>query len=571
MLDNTRQVALSSSAMRKFSRLLAVGALTLAPASAHALTGFYAGSADGPVVSHAANVVLMREGKRTVLAMENDYVGPVQDFVIVVPVPFVVRKETVRTLPREVFAHLDQITAPRLVEYWEQDPCATTPAAPASTAPVPGAGLLKPGEAHAVSTDAQFAVGEYDITVLGTKDSAALAAYLRAAKYKLPANAEELFRPYVERGMKFFVAKVDPKKVKLEGGRAILSPLRFSYDAETLELPLRLGAALSSDGSQDLVVTVLAKGQRYEAANLPNVAIPTNLDLTDAAKAQFTPFYASLFDRTVEKNPRAAITEYAWDVTSCDACTAVALTPSELATLGSDSMPGAVVSCDPPFTLESNGHKRPKPECLVGFPVKPAEVDHSRRHADEHASDLVMSRLHLRYGKEPLPDDLVLRAGAPLSGGREIVSSDNTLEHGAQAAKTNHFQARYAVRHAWAGAIACKEPHRGTWGGPPAGTKADALAKAALEVAFAPHGTAPVDGFVSPASLKDLDGLAIAQPAQLAKPLVTDASADASPVLPTDEAKAGCKACTLQASSAPSSPGALALLGLALLGLRRRR
>ncbi|MEO6575462.1 MAG: DUF2330 domain-containing protein [Polyangiaceae bacterium] len=557
--------------MRKISGLLAIGAFTLAPTSAHALTGFYAGSADGPAVNHAANVVLMRDGKRTVLAMENDYVGPVQDFVLVVPVPFVVRKETVRTLPREVFAHLDAVTAPRLVEYWEQDPCATTATHPPAT-PRGSDTLFKPGEAHGVNTDAQFAVGEYDVVILGTKDSAGLDAWLRAAKYKLPTNAETLFRPYVERGMKFFVAKVDPKKVKFEGGRAILSPLRFSYDAETLELPLRLGA-LSSDGSQELVVTILAKGQRYEAANLPNVAIPTNLDLTDAAKAQFGAFYASLFDRTVEKNPRAAITEYAWDVTSCDACTSTALTPSELATLGADSIPGAVVSCDPPFRIDGDGHKRQKPECLVGFPKAP-EVTRGggKKSADEHADDFVMSRLHLRYGKDPLPDDLVFRAGAPLAGGREIVGPDNTLEHGAQAAKTNHFQARYAVRHAWAGAIACKEPHRGNWGGPPPGTKVDALAKAALEVAFAPHGTSPVDALVSPASIKDLDGLAIAQPAMPVKALVADASPDAaSASLPTDEAKAGCKACTLQSSSASSSPAGLALLGLALLGWRRRR
>ena len=245
MLDNTRQGALSSSAMRKrtgVAGFLAIAAVGFASASARASTGFYAGSTDGPLVNHAANVVLMRDGKRTVLAMENDYQGPPEEFVMVIPVPFVMHKEGVRTLPREVFAHLDQVTAPRLVEYWEQDPCATkAPALAAPTTPrnMP---LSAPAEAHGVSTEARFAVGEYDVVILTAKDSLGLDAWLRDAKYKVPANAEPLFRPYVPRGMKFFVAKVDPKKVKFEGGRAILSPIRFSYDAETFELPLRLGS-----------------------------------------------------------------------------------------------------------------------------------------------------------------------------------------------------------------------------------------------------------------------------------------------------------------------------------------
>ena len=38
--------------------------------------------------------------------------------------PVVLQKENVKTLPREVFAKLEQLDAPRLVEYWEQDPCA---------------------------------------------------------------------------------------------------------------------------------------------------------------------------------------------------------------------------------------------------------------------------------------------------------------------------------------------------------------------------------------------------------------------------------------------------------------
>ena len=50
--------------------------------------------------------------------------------------------------------------------------------------------------------------------------------------YKIPAGAEPYLRPYVQMGMKFFVAKVDVAKVKFERTgngpeQAMLSPLRF--------------------------------------------------------------------------------------------------------------------------------------------------------------------------------------------------------------------------------------------------------------------------------------------------------------------------------------------------------
>ena len=55
--------------------------------------------------------------------MQNNYQGPPQDFAMVVPVPVVLHEGDVKTLPKEVFAKVDMMGAPRLVEYWEQDPC----------------------------------------------------------------------------------------------------------------------------------------------------------------------------------------------------------------------------------------------------------------------------------------------------------------------------------------------------------------------------------------------------------------------------------------------------------------
>src|SRR5690349_14502108 len=98
-------------------------ALTLA-ADANAFCGFYVGGAGSKLFNDATQVVMMREGTRTVLSMQNDYKGPPEKFAMVVPVPIVLQKTDVKTLPRDVFTRVDQLDAPRLVEYWEQDPCA---------------------------------------------------------------------------------------------------------------------------------------------------------------------------------------------------------------------------------------------------------------------------------------------------------------------------------------------------------------------------------------------------------------------------------------------------------------
>src|SRR5688572_33176727 len=95
----------------------AAAAATFAVASpADAFCGFYVGGADSKLFNNATQVVLMREGTRTVLSMQNNYEGPPSDFAMVVPVPVVLQEENVKTLPRELFDRIDQLDAPRLVE-----------------------------------------------------------------------------------------------------------------------------------------------------------------------------------------------------------------------------------------------------------------------------------------------------------------------------------------------------------------------------------------------------------------------------------------------------------------------
>ncbi len=463
----------------------AVVAVVCLPQVAHAFCGFYVSPGESQLVADATQVVLMRKGTRTVLSMQNNYKGPVEAFAMVIPVPVVLKETDVKTLPKDVFANVERMGAPRLVEYWEQDPCMKEQleyrrAVPSAAPPMKMARKAESKEDLGVTVEAQFTVGEYQIVILSAKDSTGLDTWLRREKYNIPKGAEPLLRPYVEGGMKFFVAKVDVKKVKFVDGRADLSPLRFHYDSDSFELPIRLGLANSS-GTQDLIVSILAPGQRYEVANYKNVTIPTNLEVDNSVRERFGSFYAALFDRTIEKNPGAVVTEYAWQASTCDPCPGPTLNMNDFMTLGADVLEPNQQIADPATkpAPPPQGGRAPRPVPPPGPPPM------RRRVPPGWGMDFVLTRLHARYGKD-LQNDLVFKAAPPIVGGREFLSNNGKLEEGAQPSSMNNFQGRYAIRHRWTGKIACDKPVRNRWGGPPNGVQPPTAA--AMGLAFAPRG-----------------------------------------------------------------------------------
>ena len=542
---------------------LVVAALAV-PRVASAFCGFYVSGAGTDLYNNATQVVLMREGTRTVLSMQNNYTGPPQNFAMVVPVPVVLQEENVKTLPTEVFQRLDQLTAPRLVEYWEQDPCQqlkyeqerAKAMAPMAT------GAMQDDESDSdlgVTIEAQFDVGEYQVVILSASESTGLDTWLKKEGYKIPDGAEPFLRPYVEAGSKFFVAKVDVAKVKFESGRATLSPLRFHYDSEDFSLPVRLGLMNAKD-KQDLIVHILAMGQRYEVSNFKNVTIPTNLDVVDAARERFGEFYAALFDRTLEKNPGSVVTEYSWDASSCDPCPVPALNWNELATFGYDvlHLPATEAKKKVPGKPDAVDELLAKPRVAPPMPPPPPP-----------RAGFVVTRLHARYSVDSLGEDLVFAAAPPIAGGREMIGQGGKLEEGSVAASMNNFQARYAIRHEWTGPVECKDPVRGVWGGPPAGEHR-ATPKSATDLAFVPRGKTKLATMVR-TDIPEI-GVTAGKPA-------AGASAGANPATGTEASAQGegsgaadkkkKKGCGCAAGE--GSTGGLLLLALAGLVLARRR
>ena len=104
--------------------------------SAQAFCGFYVAKADSSLYNKASQVVIAREGKRTVLSMMNDYQGDLKEFAMVIPVPTVLKKGQINVGDKAMFERIDAFTAPRLVEYFDPDPCVERMVALAAVAEV---------------------------------------------------------------------------------------------------------------------------------------------------------------------------------------------------------------------------------------------------------------------------------------------------------------------------------------------------------------------------------------------------------------------------------------------------
>lgn len=461
--------------------LVALGLVASAPRDAAAFCGFFVAPGDKPLHNDATMVALMREGTRTAITMSNNYKGPAADFAMVVPVPVVLQKEMVKVLNKSVFTRLETLSAPRLVEYWEQDPCNPYPPMPPPVA-MPSKPSMAPkgagggaDQSYGVKIEAKFEVGEYQILVLSAKQSDGLEAWLHDNKYNIPKGAATALAPYIKEQMKFFVAKIDVKKVQMDAqGVAQLSPLRFHYESNDFRLPVRLGL-LNASGRQDLIVFTLSKQSRYEVANYPNVFIPTNLEVSDDTRKSFAPFYAALFDEAVSKGQgKGIVTEYAWTTPffsygggmKCDPCPPEPLTDNnDLAALGGDVLLGMGAPPPPPLPPQPPpGPGAPKP---MPMPAKPMPWGGGGWGG---GFNMVLTRLHARYDANTLTEDLIFKTADPVVGGREhVVDGKGGIEKGAQPASMNNFQARYIIRHAWTGPVKCQNPQRGIWGGPPGG------------------------------------------------------------------------------------------------------
>ena len=98
----------------------------LATGPASAFCGFYVAQADSKLFNKSSKVVLTRDGDQTAITMASDFEGDVKEFAVVVPVPTFIERKQIGVVDPKTIDHLDRYTAPRLVEYHDDDPCRPT-------------------------------------------------------------------------------------------------------------------------------------------------------------------------------------------------------------------------------------------------------------------------------------------------------------------------------------------------------------------------------------------------------------------------------------------------------------
>ena len=418
--------------VRRFIRLSClffIAAMLVAAIPARAFCGFYAGKADASLFNQASQVVVARDGNRTVLSMLNDYSGPLSDFVLVVPTPVVLKQGQVRIAEKAVFEHLDAYSSPRLAEYYDSNPCALDfswgqppPVVYRMMAPAAAMDMAKPtamarDKALGVTVEARYTLEEYDIVSLSAKQSDGLEIWLRENGYKIPKGASEALRPYINQGMKFFVAKVNLKE-QLKTGYSTLRPLQFAFESEKFMLPMRLGMLNAAPGKpQDLIVYLMTKNGRVESSNYRTAKLPANVNLPDFIKPKFQDFYKAMFDNSTRTDDyRTVFTEYFWNMGWCDPCAAQPLSREELLRAGVFWLDG---DAGQNFSAMQNSGQVVLPPInrMGGMPV-------------------MLTRLHLRYTPRTFPEDLMFT----------------------QTSDTQNWQARYVIQNPYGGSVSeCTE------------------------------------------------------------------------------------------------------------------
>ena len=388
--------------MRILVTVLAATITIAVSTTAQAFCGFYVARADTSLFNRASQVVLVRDGDRTVITMANDFQGEVEDFAVVVPVPTFIEREQINVADNGLIEHLDAYTAPRLVEYHDGDPCVRyrhyEMMSSDNAAPAGRMDLKKSARSLGVTIEASYTVGEYDILILSAKESDGLIKWLTDNDYRIPNGAERVVDSYLKQDMRFFVAKVNLKE-QSKLGYSNLRPLQVAYESNKFMLPIRLGT-LNAKGKQELYIYALTRTGRVETTNYRTVKLPSNAEIPEFVEEEFSDFYRDMFTKqTKEENERAVFLEYAWDMAWCDPCAADPLSADELRRLG---------------------------VFWIGDPQQ-------GRVAPGQAQNVFVTRLHVRYDREHFPEDLVFQE----TGDRQ------------------NYQGRYVIRHPWKGEASC--------------------------------------------------------------------------------------------------------------------
>lgn len=398
-------------------RIIAFFLATVISMQGFGFCGFYVAKADVKLFNKTSQVIIAKNGDKQTVTMSSDFEGDVKDFAMVVPVPVILEEKDIRTVSHGLFDKLNDYSAPRLVEYYDENPCYVynedlyniAGAAYEARDAMKKMDLKSVTDTtRGVTIEAQYTVGEYDILILSAKESGGLESWLNENGYKMPVGAKEVLDPYIKTNMKFFVCKVNLGNYQSKGA-VPLSPLQITYSSPKFMLPIRLGMA-NANGVQDLIVYMYSKVGRIETTNYRTSLIPTDFKVPLFVQSEFGEFYRDLYNKAwTREGKNTVFLEYAWEVSPkqnmqfCDPCVG-----------------------DPPIVTDLK-------EAGVDWLELKGQDYHTG--AKEYAGDVYFTRMHLTYDRAHFPQDLLFQ----------------------ETPNKERFQGRYIITHPASGDFSCEK------------------------------------------------------------------------------------------------------------------
>jgi hypothetical protein len=402
------------SIMKK-TGILTLAAIVLTSNMGYSFCGFYVAKADVKLFNKTSQVIIAKNGDKQTVTMSSDFEGEVKDFAMVVPVPVVLEEKDIKTVNQSIFGKLEDYSAPRLVSYYDENPCyepvdynddsydlmESVQSAPMML------NMKAVPDSYGVTVEAQYQIGTYDILILSAKESGGLETWLNDNGYKMPVGAKEVLDPYIKTNMKFFVCKVNLQQYA-KSGAVDLDPLQITYTSPKFMLPIRLGMA-NANGVQDLVIYMYSKVGRIETTNYRTSLIPTDFKVPLFVQNEFGVFYRDLYNKAWKREGQNTVfLEYAWEVSPnqtqfCDPCVG-----------------------DPPVVTDLK-------EAGVDWLELQGTDYHTQ--ARTYAGNVYFTRLHLTYDRAHFPQDLLFQ----------------------ETANKERFQGRYIITHPASGDFSCEK------------------------------------------------------------------------------------------------------------------
>jgi len=234
--------------------------------------------------------------------MASDYEGEPSEFALVIPVPSFIKKDQISVVDTKTIDHLDAYTAPRLVEYFDADPCERDRLMALAMAPQPTpTAAMQPAAPEISRRQGRGAIRHRRIRRLDPVGGGQRRLDPLADRQRLQDSGrrEPVIGSYIKQKMHFFIAKVNLKRHAGQRARLSAAASGALRDGE-----IHAAAAAGHRQRrrpQDLVIYALTPHGRIEATNYRTVKVPSDVDVPLFVKNDFANFYKATFEHAVAR------------------------------------------------------------------------------------------------------------------------------------------------------------------------------------------------------------------------------------------------------------------------------